>query len=354
MIHRRQDGTPELIHPDRAQLTPVPVRLWQAASIYLSPEVKNMVKRLMMLAVVLIAAIPAWSQTTILCESKDGQYKECDISGPGRVVLSREISDTDCIEGRSWGTTRDGRVWVDKGCRAEFTLAERRFTNRRSRADRMRRGSSDFREQMITCESTDGTRQRCAVDTRGGVRLERQLSKRSCDFGRDWGHDSSGIWVTNGCRAEFAIRSDRREARLDVNAPTLLLCESKNNGRNRCRTDTTFGVQLYRQLSDNDCIFGRTWGYDNDGVWVNKGCRGEFTVGDMRSTGMISSGRGQVVVCESENNGRNHCRADTRNGVALSRQLSKNSCQFRRDWGFDQDGIWVNNGCRAEFALDRR
>jgi len=41
-------------------------------------------------------------------------------------------------------------------------------------------------------------------------------------------------------------------------------------------------------------------------------------------------------------------------GVTLSRELSRNNCVARRTWGSDDDGIWVSNGCRAEFTYRTR
>ena len=38
--------------------------------------------------------------------------------------MRRQISRDSCIEGRSWGVTRD-RVWVSRGCRAEFSVGDR-------------------------------------------------------------------------------------------------------------------------------------------------------------------------------------------------------------------------------------
>jgi hypothetical protein len=55
------------------------------------------------------------------------------------------------------------------------------------------------------------------------------------------------------------------------------------------------------------------------------------------------------VRCESDG-GYQYCRADTRNGVRLYRQLSRSSCQYNNTWGYDRRGVWVDNGCRAEFA----
>ena len=56
-----------------------------------------------------------------------------------------------------------------------------------------------------------------------------------------------------------------------------------------------------------------------------------------------------IVRCESDGDYQ-HCRADTRNGVRLYRQLSRSSCQYNDTWGYDRRGVWVEQGCRAEFA----
>src|SRR5262245_58444498 len=57
-----------------------------------------------------------------------------------------------------------------------------------------------------------------------------------------------------------------------------VFCASDNGRRNYCGADTRGGVRLWRQRSDAPCIFGRTWGRDQNGVWVDKGCRADFEV----------------------------------------------------------------------------
>ncbi len=64
-------------------------------------------------------------------------------------------------------------------------------------------------------------------------------------------------------------------------------CESRNNNRNFCRVDTENSVTLRRQLSNAPCQRNRTWGFDRNGIWVDRGCRADFDFG--RSSG--SSGR---------------------------------------------------------------
>jgi hypothetical protein len=56
------------------------------------------------------------------------------------------------------------------------------------------------------------------------------------------------------------------------------------------------------------------------------------------------------LTCGSINNNYNYCRVNTGNNVRLERKLSFSSCNYGYDWGYDGRGIWVNNGCRAEFS----
>ncbi len=57
----------------------------------------------------------------ITCNSRDSQYTYCRAHTEDQVRLSRQLSSTDCIEGRTWGYDRHG-IWVDRGCRAEFSI----------------------------------------------------------------------------------------------------------------------------------------------------------------------------------------------------------------------------------------
>jgi len=60
-------------------------------------------------------------------------------------------------------------------------------------------------------------------------------------------------------------------------------CESRNQDRTYCTADTRGGVRLVRQISDADCVSGRTWGTDRRGIWVTRGCRADFEVGSQYS-----------------------------------------------------------------------
>src|SRR5690349_20983793 len=58
---------------------------------------------------------------TVRCESRDSRSTFCRVDGRGGVRLVRQLSRTQCIEGRNWSSSRDG-VRVTGGCRADFQV----------------------------------------------------------------------------------------------------------------------------------------------------------------------------------------------------------------------------------------
>lgn len=205
----------------------------------------------------------------IRCESNDKRTRECSTGGRGGVRLVRQLSDAPCVEGRSWGQSRNG-VWVSNGCRAEFVVTGQGYPG----SGRPGQGGGGG---IVRCESRDNRTQRCAASTRGGVRLVRRLSDSSCVEGRSWGYDRSGIWVSNGCRAEFQTGAGGGSWGGGASAQTVR-CESNDKRTRRCDVPVRRSVQLSRQLSDTRCVQGRNWGWDARGIWVSGGCRAEFSV----------------------------------------------------------------------------
>ena len=55
-----------------------------------------------------------------------------------------------------------------------------------------------------------------------------------------------------------------------------LICESKNNGRRQCNISGDGSVRLEKQLSKSRCVEDDTWGRNMEGIWVDRGCRGQF------------------------------------------------------------------------------
>jgi hypothetical protein len=216
-------------------------------------------------ALILAACSSTPSTRTVSCASRDGAFTNCERIGSAAVSLSRQVSDTPCIENVSWGV-REGRLWVDQGCRAEFLVGGRASSTTPMVT------SAGIGGTAVVCESRDGKLTRCPANTYGGVRLARQISDSACIYDRTWGWDTVGVWVNEGCRAEFIAGT------AGTISHRTIVCESQSGRRNHCPVDTRLGLDLVRQLSDSPCVRNRTWGEDAAGIWVDQGCRAQFAV----------------------------------------------------------------------------
>lgn len=59
----------------------------------------------------------------------------------------------------------------------------------------------------------------------------------------------------------------------------VISCTSDNGRRRVCPADTSRGVVLVKEYNRGVCVQGRTWGYDRNGIWVDRGCSADFRVG---------------------------------------------------------------------------
>jgi hypothetical protein len=181
-------------------------------------------------------------------------------------------------------------------------------------------GGTASAQSTITCESRNGQYQSCSANTSGGVTLSRQLSSQGCWQGDTWGYDRNRVWVTRGCRAQFRVGStssgsndgakvagalvlgaivaaavadkhnDRRDDRYDYgygngygnggwNSGREIRCESEGGRYTRCGyVERRQHVEIRRQLSNQQCIYGRNWGVDDRQLWTDDGCRAVFVV----------------------------------------------------------------------------
>ena len=67
-------------------------------------------------------------------------------------------------------------------------------------------------------------------------------------------------------------------------AQKRITCESLDEGRKTCEADLRgYRIVDVNEISDADCDIGRSYGYSNSGVWVDKGCRAEFVFNRINS-----------------------------------------------------------------------
>lgn len=191
------------------------------------------------------------------------------------------------------------------------------------------------------------------MNTGGGVQLFKQRSGSPCVFDQSWGFDQRGVWVDRGCRAEFAAGHTGEGSSVKWGGwgeGYTVYCASDDEQRNRCPVRIRNGVRLVRRRSGSPCIFGETWGYDPQGIWVDRGCRADFEVGE---SGWRPRPE-ETIYCASDDMGRKLCPANTQGDVRIIRQRSEADCIFGRTWGFEPGGVWVDRGCRADFEVGIR
>jgi DUF3011 family protein len=207
-------------------------------------------------------AVPVPNQhLRMSCASNDMRRHTCQVDTRGGVQLVHQNSQAKCIFDRTWGYDQNS-IWVDRGCRADFEVGIAEF-----------RGWGE--SYLVYCPSDDMGRAWCPADARFGVRLVRQRSQAHCILNETWGYGKRGIWVDRGCRADFQVAGDWQ-----ARAAAMLYCASDDMMRNTCPANTRDGVFIIRQRSQSDCVYNRTWGFDREHIWVDRGCRADFEIVD--------------------------------------------------------------------------
>ena len=165
-------------------------------------------------------------------------------------------------------------------------------------------------------------------------------------------------------------------------------CESNDGKFNRCQVPWR-DAELVAQESRDACIRGRSWGLDREGLWVDRGCRGQFAEafrdgprgrdgrdGQDNQSGQDGNHDGgyardgrddgwqpgadwnrQIrLQCASHQNNYQMCQVDVgrRGRVELVKRLSSARCSEGDSWGWNRAGVWVDHGCRGQFVVDRR
>jgi hypothetical protein len=339
-------------------------------------------------------------QTTyalIRCESPGGRESFCPADTRRGVRLVNTVSGR-CQLGRGWGYDATG-IWV-RGCSAEFEIGQR--------GDGGGWGWGFNEGSTLTCASEKFRYTLCQANTRGGVRLVNQISRAECTEGRSWGSDRRGIWVDQGCAGEFEIGGAGAAGPGTGRPPPpaglggypatgdTFRCESVGGRRTSCAVELRGrGITVVNNLSREPCEEGRNFGIERRGVWVDAGCRADFRIieagrgddrrddrddrgrrgdeyeggddrrgrgddyedGDDRGRGDRESSRREVelgvVRCESKEFRRRSCATGDASRAELRRQISRAQCIEGQTWGFDRDGLWVDQGCAADFATFR-
>lgn len=132
-------------------------------------------------------------------------------------------------------------------------------------------------------------------------------------------------------------------------------CRSRDGRTEECYANTQGRVVMLQQYSSSPCREGQTWRYDRNTITVRNGCQARFGYGYGNQGGGgggwgSNQGFAGQIECRSQDNRYRRCNAYTDNRVELLRQFSSTNCTRGRNWGYDRNSIWVDNGCQARFG----
>ncbi len=195
------------------------------------------------------------AQSTVRCESTNGQYKACSVDTSGGVTLSRQLSSQGCWQNDTWGYDRN-RVWVNRGCRAEFRVGKGHASNSSNNDGAKIAGALILGAIAVAAIAKNSDKDRYDDRYDNNNRYNNGYGNNN-RYNNGYGNDYYGN------------RGQARE----------LTCESRGGRYTRCgRVDSRSQIEVRRQLSDASCIYGRSWGVDNRQLWVDDGCRAVFVV----------------------------------------------------------------------------
>jgi hypothetical protein len=198
---------------------------------------------------------------------------------------------------------------------------------------------------VFTCSSNDGQRHSCRVNTNAPIQFVRQRSEAQCITGQTYGIDRGEVWVTNGCRADFAVVDQGSYNR-----------GAYNNGDRDNDNDADDHHHHHHRNGDYDSTYSQNGSYNNGYYDRNGNYQGPYNQGGRVNSGPIqyygTYKNGRTKCSANQGAGQTYCST----GGALSEAtiLQQNgNCQRGRNWNINPDGLWVADGCSAEFQIQR-
>jgi hypothetical protein len=215
----------------------------------------------------LIFAADSAQASTVTCESKNNAYQSCPVDASSGVRLSRQLSSQGCWQNDTWGYDRN-RIWVDRGCRAEFQVGTQNSVNTAN---------------AVAAAAVVGLA--AAAIIASNKNDDHHNNKHKNNYSDNYDDNYNNRYDTNYYDRYYDSYDDRyySNTRYGYNGyggdpRRIFSCESRNDRRNYCDIPKRGHVEVYKQRSASPCTYGRSWGVDGNSVWVKDGCRAEFAV----------------------------------------------------------------------------
>lgn len=85
----------------------------------------------------------------------------------------------------------------------------------------------------------------------------------------------------------LVLSASAQQSSTQVTVSSVVTCVSTGDQRQHCPANTNAGIVMLHQSSETNCLLGRNWGYDAQGVWVSEGCGGDFATGSTSRSSAI-------------------------------------------------------------------
>jgi hypothetical protein len=228
---------------------------------------------------------------------------------------------------------------------------------------------------VFNCSSNDGRLHSCRVNTNAPIQFYRQVSDAQCIPGETYGIDQGGVWVTNGCRADFVIvnnsqaynqgryNNDGNYNQGTYNNQGTYKDQGQANDHDRDNdhdhdNQQANGNWRRHHHHDRDDNASNQNGPYNNGGYTNQGTyQGPYNNG-----GYVGSGQ-NVHYYGSYDNGVTTCSArddqpvtycSTYGALSDATAIQQNGrCVRGQTWDINRDGLWVAGNCSGRFRVQR-
>lgn len=251
---------------------------------------------LLALAAPMAASAQYGGTRTVRCESDNGRTELCRVDTRGGVRLVDQTSRAACIQGRTWGADERG-IWVTNGCRGKFQVGSAYVASRssayrygsRTAYDPYYRGDSRYYGSSYPNSRYYGNSGYYGVpDGYYGSSYPRSgYYGNNGYYGSSYqnGYGNTGSYgmgrYDNPIAAILSavLGGGYNTSYYNGRQPQTFKCESIDGYPRFCRLPFQASrIDMRRQLSSTRCEQGYNWGWQRDGVWVERGCRAEFIV----------------------------------------------------------------------------
>ena len=200
----------------------------------------------------------------VRCNSSVGGYNYCRTSTAGGVVLKQQHSPHACYQNDTWGYDGGG-VWVANGCSATF-----RTGRRDNDGDTAAKIGLGILALGVIGALADNNNNDDGYNNQPPPPPPQGYPPYDPNYPQQ-GYPQGGYPPQQGYPQQGGYPGNDDDA-------YIISCDSKNNKNRFCPVQIRNYAQLVHQRSRSACRFNKTWGYDRRGVWVKKGCRGDFAI----------------------------------------------------------------------------